>query len=462
MPPVRSVLAPVRAATVRERWLTRSPTAAGREAKSDGGRVRKAGVFADRSLPVVALTALLLLGDRSAFAGNWPQFRGPTGQGLADDSPVPTEWNEKQNLVWKTATEGRGHSSPVVWNDQVWVTTASADGKVLGAIGLDRQTGEIRHKVTIFRPASVEEIHTDNTYASPTPVITEGRLYLDYGTYGAACIDTSTGEILWRNEDLRIEHQGGPGSSPVLFGDTLIVHRDGADRQFVAALDVATGQIKWQRNRSAPFRPDPITHRAFATPLLYEHEGRTLLISPAADQCHAYDAATGDEVWHVRYTGFSNVPAPVAAGDHVYLCTGFFTPLLMSVRLGGTGDVTKSHVEWEYKAQIPDVSSPILVEGRIYFVSNKGVLTCVDAATGERVYIHRLGGNYSASPLYAGGNLYFCSKEGLTKIVPPGPKANVIATSKLDDPILASPIAVDGSLYIRTETHLYRIQEHQP
>ena len=350
----------------------------------------------------------------------------------------------------------------MVWGDQIWVSTASHNGKLLGAIGLDRATGAILHDVTVFEPSSPEEIHADNTYASPTPVIREGRLYLDFGTYGAACVDTSTGSIVWTNTSLDIDHQGGPGSSPVLFGDTLIVHRDGADQQYVAALDVEHGRVRWKRERSAAYRPDPITHRAFATPLLYKHEGRTLLISPAADQCHAYDAATGDELWHLRYVGFSNVPCPVAHGDHVYLCTGFFESRLVSVRLGGSGDVTETHVEWDYKSQIPEVSSPILVEGRIYFVSSKGVLTCVSAATGERIYVHRLGGNFSASPLSAGGRLYFCNREGGTKVVTLGDEPEVIATNKLDDAIYASPLAVDGALYIRTETHLYRIEERQP
>lgn len=414
-------------------------------------------------LCALALLALTLPLAPISTAADWPQFRGPTGQGHAEAATAyPTVWNERTNIRWKTAIEGRGHSSPVVWGDQVWVTTASVDGKVLGAIGLDRQTGEILHKVTVFEPAKVEEIHADNSYASPTPVIAAGRLYLDFGTYGTACLDTSTGRVVWRNQNLRIEHQGGPGSSPVLFRNLLIVHRDGADQQYVAALDIATGRVRWRKDRSAPYRPDPITHRAFATPLLYEHEGRTLLISPAADQCHAYDAATGDELWHVRYTGFSNVPAPVAAGDHVYLCTGFFGPQLLSVRLGGQGDVTATHVEWQYKTQVPDVSSPILVDGRLYFVSDKGVLTCVRAADGERVFVFRLGGNYSASPLYAGGRLYFCSKEGVTKVLAPGDKAEVVASNKLEAAILASPIAVDGALYLRTETHLYRIEETQP
>lgn len=395
-------------------------------------------------------------------AADWPQFRGPTGQGHASADPVPIDWTEQKNVVWKAAIEGRGHSSPVLWGDQVWVSTAAPNGRALGAIGLDRATGKVLHTITVFEPPRPEEIHADNTYASPTPCIAAGRLYVDYGTYGAACIDTTTGEVLWRNTELAIDHQGGPGSSPVLYRDLLIVQRDGADRQFVAAIDTQTGQFRWKRDRSAPFRENPTTRRSFASPLLHEWDGRTLLISPAADQCHAYDAETGAELWHVRYTGFSNVPCPVADGDLVYICTGFFNPEIAAIRLGGSGDVTGTHLVWRYKSQVPNVSSPIVADGRLYFVSDGGVLTCLNAATGEKLNVQRLGGNYSASPLYAGGRLYFCSKEGLTRVVEPGDKPRVVASRKLGTGILASPVAVDGALYIRTESHLYRIEEGKP
>ncbi|MEZ6066843.1 MAG: PQQ-binding-like beta-propeller repeat protein [Planctomycetaceae bacterium] len=406
---------------------------------------------------LMLLQLLCVCGSSVASADNWPQFRGPTGQGVAADTPVPTRWSEQQGIRWKTAVPGKGHSSPVIWGEQIWMSTASADGRQLGAICMDRGSGKVLREIPIFSPGHVEEIHDDNSYASPTPVLAEGRAYFDFGTYGAACVDTESGELLWRNTELAIDHQGGPGSSPVLFGETLLIHRDGADAQYVAALDVNNGRIRWKRARSAPYRDNPITHRAFATPLLYEHGGRTLLISPAADQCHAYDAATGEELWHVRYVGFSNVPCPVAVGDRVYICTGFFQPLLLCVRLGGRGDVTETHVEWEYKAQIPEVSSPIAVDGRIYFASSKGVLTCLDAATGERKKTLRLGGNYSASPLAAGGLLYFCSREGFTKVVRPGDDSEVLETNKLNGHIHASPVALDGVLYVRTETHLYCI-----
>jgi outer membrane protein assembly factor BamB len=394
-----------------------------------------------------------------AHAGNWPQFRGPTGQGLAEDAAVPTTWDEETNILWMRPLNGHGHSSPVVWGNQVWVATASSDGRQLGAQCVDLATGELVREEIIFEPNEVEIIHHDNTYASPTPVIEEGRLYVDFGTYGAACLDTATGELLWENTDLAIDHQGGPGSSPVLFGDTLIVHRDGADKQYVAALDKQTGEIRWQRDRSAPYRPDPVTKRAFATPLLYEHEGRTLLISPAADQCHAYDAATGDELWHVRFIGYSTVPCPVAEGDHIYFCTGYYNPKLLAVRLGGKGNVTDTHVTWEYKAQVPEVPSPLVAEGRVYFISDGGVLTTLDALTGERIKVLRIGGNFDASPLWAGGHLYCCSREGLTTVVSTTGEPAVVSANKLADGIRASPAVVDGTLLIRTEKALYRIAD---
>ncbi len=397
--------------------------------------------------------------DSSIQSRAWTQFRGPGGQGHAGEASVPISWSEKKNVVWKTALPGRGHSSPVVWGQQIWMTTASPDGQALGALCCHRETGELIHRVTIFRPDHIEEIHPDNTYASPTPVIEAGRLYVDFGTYGAACLDTKTADILWTNQTLTIEHQGGPGSSPVLFQDRLIVHRDGADQQYVAALDKNTGRLLWKRKRSAPFRNNPITHRAFATPLLAEFDGDVQLISPAADQIHAYDPLTGKERWHVRYIGFSTVPCPVAADGVTYFCTGFFKPRLMAVRMDGTGDVTNTHVLWSYRAQVPDTPSPILVDGFLYFVSNKGIATCLEAKTGKRVWVKRLGGNYSASPIYAGGHLYFCSEEGITRVLKPGKEPNILQTNRLHGTIMASPIAVDGALYIRTEQALYRIED---
>lgn len=398
-------------------------------------------------------------GGESATMAGWHQFRGPGGQGHAEGSRPPVEWSEQHNISWKTEISGLGHSSPVIAGEQVWLTTATTDGSRLGALGLNVVTGELLQSVTLFCPEQVQEIHHDNSYASPTPVIAGQRLFCHYGRYGTACLNTTDGEVLWRNNDLVIDHQGGPGSSPVLFEDLLIITCDGADAQYVAALHVETGQMVWRRDRSAPFRENPVTRRAFATPVLIEHDGKPQLLSPGADQLHAYDPATGEELWHVRYVGFSTVPCPVYGNGVAYFCTGFFEPQLWAVQVDGSGDVTDSHVQWRFRGAVPETPSPLLVDDRIYLVSNTGVGTVVHAGSGERMSQFRLGGNYSASPLYAGGHMYFCSEDGLTKVVEPGRRPRVIESNRLAGRIKASPAVCGDALILRTDGALYRIEE---
>lgn len=389
---------------------------------------------------------------------NWPQFRGPTGQGHALGSSLPVSWSETENIVWKQPVPGRGHSSPVIWDEQIWLTVDVDEGGQLGAVCLDRSTGEIVHEVVAFEPDHVLEIHTDNNYASPTPAIEEGRLYVHYGRYGTACIDTATGAVLWRNTDLVIEHQGGPGSSPVLFDDLLIVHCDGADHQYVVALETTTGEIRWKRQRSAPYRKNPVFKRAFSTPVIIEHGGVPVLLSVAADQAHAYDPTTGDERWHVRYVGFSNVAAPVADDERAYFVTGFFGPQVMAVKLGGEGNVSGTHLEWRYKGAVPETPSPLLVDGRLFLVSNRGVASAVDVETGKRSWLKRLGGDFSASPVCDGRNVYYCGRDGTTHVVSLGEDPKVIAANELDGALWASPAVSGNALFLRTSDALYRIE----
>jgi outer membrane protein assembly factor BamB len=415
---------------------------------------------------VGAVASLVLVGlwTGAPYSGaaepRWPQFRGPTGQGHASpDASLPDRWSETQNIVWKREIPGRGHSSPVIWGSQIWVTTASLDGRSLGAVGVDAATGAVLHQLVLFRPASPDAIHEDNSYASPTPVMDEGRLYCHYGRYGTACIDTANGETLWTNNDLVIDHQGGPGSSPVSFEDLIIVNCDGADAQYAAALEKTTGRVRWKRPRSAPFRSDPVTHRAFSTPLLIEYDARPQLISPAADQLHAYDPRTGDELWHVRYTGFSTVPCPAYSDGLVVFCTGYFSPQLWAVRPSGHGDVTQSHVAWTFRGAVSDTPSPTIVDGRVYLVSGSGVGTVVDLETGRKISQFRLGGNHSASPVFAGGRLYFCDEEGRTRIVEAVDKPRVIAMNRLPEGMKASPAVLGNAIILRTENALYRIEQ---
>jgi len=388
---------------------------------------------------------------------HWPQFRGPGGQGILGSLKLPVEW-EKQDALWKTTIPGYGHSSPVHDGNRIWLTTAHRSGKSMGFVCIDAKTGELIHSKTIFQPEGIEKIHHDNSYASPTPVLVDGKLIVHFGTYGTACIDTKTTDIVWKNTDFPVEHQGGPGSSPIVFEDLVILTLDGAQRQRVVALDLNDGTVRWERARSAPLRSNPINHRAFSTPLLIEYDGKPQLISPGPDQCHAYHPRTGDELWHVRYIGFSNVPCPVFDGKRVIFCTGFFKPELWAVTPNGTGDVTDSHIEWKFKGPVSDTPSPVLWQDSVIMISNKGVATCIDTTTGKRQWVFRVGGNYSASPLLANELIYFCNEEGLVKVLDPdGTKPKMIAINKMQSQIMASPVPIEQDLLIRTEGSLYRV-----
>lgn len=408
---------------------------------------------------IIALALVLLIhsGGEVAAQRIWPQFRGPDGNGVSNVDRAPQEWTEKKGVVWKTLLPGLGHSSPVHDGTTIWLTTATPDGKSLGAQSVSAETGEILRQVVVFQPVEVEEIHHDNSYASPSPILDSGHVYIHFGTYGTACLDAQSGEVLWKNESYHIQHDGGPGSTPVLFEDRLILTFDGADAQYVVALDTATGEEIWKRSRSAPFRENPTTHRSFATPLLTQHAGQWQLISPAADQCHGYDPRTGEELWHIRYVGFSTVPRPVADEHAAYLCTGFFKPDLLAVGLDGRGDVTESHILWQIGGPIPDTPSPLLVDGRVYTVTNLGIAACHNAETGKREWVKRLGGNYSASPLFAAGRVYFSSEEGVTHVLDPAADPPTSKANKIEGTIKASLALIGEDFLIRTDTALYRV-----
>ncbi|MEW4488224.1 PQQ-binding-like beta-propeller repeat protein [Thalassoglobus sp. JC818] len=412
----------------------------------------------------VAVLPILICTNLPAQIREWPQFRGPAGQGVVDDVSLPIKWDEEDGVVWKVDIPGLGHSSPVHNGETIWVTTATEDGRILGAVSINAATGSIEQNLTIFEPDAVEEIHHDNSYASPTPVLSGDRLFAHFGTYGTACIDCRSGRKLWERTDLPVEHQGGPGSSPVLYEDLLIITLDGAQEQKLVALDTSDGSTRWTRNRSAPFRTNPITHRAFSTPLICESGGKRQLISTGADQCHAYSPDDGSELWHIRYTGFSNVPRPVVMDDTVFICTGFFQPEIWAVPTNGSGELERSNRIWSHKSSVPDTPSPVVVESDdaaiVVMVSNKGIVTALDASTGKQAWKLRIGGNFSSSPISAGGLLYFCSEEGVTKIVDPHlSKPRIIQANRLPGRIMASPVVIDQDLLIRTESSLYRISD---
>ena len=399
--------------------------------------------LATYSFLCIQLAALPLAG------AEWPEFRGPTGQGVAVVRGAPTTWSETENVTWKTALPGLGWSSPVIRDGKVWLTTATEDGRSLRALGLDVVTGELLHDVEVFRLESGPGIHKKNSHASPTPILEDDRVYVHFGRSGTAALDAS-GRVLWRNQEHRFSHVHGNGGSPVMWGDLLIFSADGSDKQTVVALDKNTGKTVWVNDRGG--------RMSFSTPLAFEHEGRAQVVSTGGDHAASYDPKTGDELWRITYDGFSLVPRPVYGHGLVYVTSGFYNPILFAVRPGGEGDVTDSHVVWQVSRGVPLTPSPLLVGDELYMVSDRSIATCLDAKTGRQLWQARVDGASSASPTYAAGNVYFLNEAGQMTIFEAGPERKEIARNQLDGRTLASPAFVDGAMFLRTEQALYRIE----
>jgi len=409
-------------------------------------------------IPLVGLALLVLVS--AVDADNWPRFRGPNGDGHADTAKLPIKWDEKENVVWKTAIHDKGWSSPVVWGDQVWMTTAAEDGHEMFAVCVDRASGKIVHDLKIFDVAKPDELHNKtNTYASPTPAIEEGRVYVHFGSYGTACLDTHSGKPLWTRRDLKCDHFRGPASSPILYNNLLILTFDGFDFQYVIALDKTNGKTVWRKDRSFNYeKVNGDNKKAYSTPAILTINGKPQLVSPSAVGTIAYDPQTGEELWKVYHGGMNVAAPPVHGAGLAILCTGDGGDRLLGVRPDGSGDVTKTHVEWTLKKNVPSHASPIVVGDLVYMTSNDGFLSCVEAKTGNVVWTERLGGGFWASPIYASGRLYFFNDAGSTVVGEAGRTWKKLAENKLDDGCMASPAVVGDSLFVRTKTHLYRIE----
>jgi outer membrane protein assembly factor BamB len=406
------------------------------------------------------LVLLLIVGSPGPIqAEDWPQFRGPTGQGHASERGLPYEWSESKNVLWKVPVPGLGWSSPVVSGGRIWLTTVVETKEArrdrvtasLRALAFDVATGRELVNVEVFHLNDAGYVNPKNSRASPTPIVDGDKIYVHFGADGTAALNTS-GDILWTIR-LNYESQHGNGGSPVLYRDLLIVNCDGnGGDAYVAAIDVATGKIRWKTPRRRP------ADQAYSTPLVITVDGRDQLISVGAYRAAAYDPITGQELWRVSYgDGFSNVPRPVFGQGLVYIATGFQTPTLIAVRPDGRGDVTRSHVVWKIARGAPYTPSPLLVGSDFYYVSDTGILSLADASSGEIVWQQRLGGNYSASPIFADGRIYFLSEEGLATVIAPGREFRRVAVNRLDGATLASMAVSNGSIFIRSHSHLYRI-----
>jgi len=441
--------------------------------------MRIADFFANLTLAVASLNAV------TVSAQNWPQFRGPNGDGCVVAKNLPERWGGFDAPAWQTEIPGSGWSSPVVVGGRVWLTSAKQAAleekerekklaanpiltpdfqthasATLLAIEIDAASGKLLRQIELFTFADPKPIHAQNTYASPTPVSDGERLYCHFGSLGTVCLEMKSGKTLWK-QVLTVEEITGPGGSPVLWKDLLIFACDGTDQQFVIALDKLTGQQIWRTNRPPIEAEDNKLRRAFSTPLTITHAGKEQLIVPGAQWVCSYEPGTGKEIWRANFgAGHAVVPRPVFKNGLVFICTGYMKPELWAIKVDGTGDVTDSHVVWTCEKQVPEISSPLVSGGEVYFVSSKGVATCLDAKTGEQIWQHRLGGNFAASPILADGKLYFFAEDGKCYVLAPGRQFKLLATNTLSKgTIMASPAVAEKSLIVRTTEGVYRIAD---
>ncbi len=405
--------------------------------------------------------ALMLASSTTWAAEDWPQFRGPTAQGISTAKNVPIEWSTSKNVAWKLDIPGTGWSSPVLAGGRLYLTAAVDGGNApptLRALCIDAAEGKILWNVEVFQPdpGSMRAKHAKNSPASPTPIVTADRLFVHFGHMGTAALDLN-GKIIWRQDSLKYSPVHGNGCSPVLADNSLIFSCDGGSNPFIVALDAATGQVKWKTPRNQE------VHKTFSfcTPLLIDVDGVSELISPASGMVAAYEPASGHELWRVRYgEGYSVVPRPGYADGMLFVSSGFDNPILYAIKpSGAAGDVTDSHVAWTHRKGAPLTPSMILSGEEIFFVSDGGIATCADAKSGKVHWTHRLDGNFSASPILAEGRIYFQSEQGMGFVIEAGESFKSLAENDFGERSLASYAVTDGALFIRTENHLWKIAE---
>lgn len=406
--------------------------------------------------------AILFAAISAAGGADWPEFRGPNGLGVYAGKPIPTSWGPKTNVVWKTAIPGLGWSSPVAVGSKLYVTTAvvlpTDESKYsLRTLGIDAASGRVDWDVQLFveDTKTIKQPHKKNSHASPTPVSDGKKLWVHFGHMGTACL-SFTGEILWTNEELKYKPVHGNGASPILVDDLVVFCCDGAEAPFVVALDQNTGKIRWRTER----KTGSSFAFSFATCQLIEHEGRRTIVSPASDYCMGYDPKTGAEQWRVKYpkAGWSLICRPVYAHGMLYISTGYVNQHIIAFPPTGTGDITDK-IAWQTNRNAPNTPTPMVVGDELYLISDQGMFSCLDAKTGKVHFAERLAGRgYSASPILYDGKLFITSEDGVGQVMAVGKEFKQIARNDLGERTFATFVPVDGALFIRTESCLYRFE----
>jgi len=391
----------------------------------------------------------------------WSQFRGHYGNGIIKSTSAPINWSENTNIDWKTPIHDRGWSSPVIWNDQIWMTTATKDGNKMYAICVNKLSGKIEHDIHVFDVKSPQAITNENTYASPTPVVEEGRVYVHFGTYGTACISTKDGQILWKRRDLNCDHEigAGPASSPFIYNNFLIFNVDGRDVQYVIALNKETGETAWKTNRSVDFSDVQVNQRkAYGTPFIIPRGNTNQMVSIGAKGVYSYDPENGKELWKAEHRGWSIAPRPVYGEGLVFTMIDRDRPEMWAINPNGSGDITETHIEWKETKRMPPRASPIIIKGLLFVVDRNGYISCIEAKTGKSIWQKRMKGRFSASPILANNLIYFFNEDTVCTIIKPTRELEIVAENKLsDNKLMATPAFDENSIYIRTEKKLTRI-----
>lgn len=398
---------------------------------------------------------------------NWTFFRGTNLNGIAASENIPLKWDAPY-FKWKTEIHDKGYSSPVIYGNQIWLTTATDDGKELFAVCIDYLTGKIIYDIKVFTPEEVEKKNALNTYATPTPAIEKGFVYVHYGNVGTACISTSDGKVIWKNSDFKCKFVQGPASSPVIYKNLLILHYEGTDVRFIVALDKSNGKLVWKTDRPAePYEPLPVIgKKAYITPIIMNIKGQDVLISNGSAVCQALDPATGKEIWRLVDGAESTISMPFTEKGVLFFYTGyqvagdgFKYANLMAVNPDGKGDITGTNILWKKQHGLSSnqMLSPVIKDGLIYLVTTMNNMMCVDAATGDEVWSNHLTTNFNASPLYINGNIWFFSVKGEVIVLKAGRKYEVVAQNQMDSGIWATPAVLRNTMILRTQKFLYKI-----
>ena len=432
------------------------------------------------SLALLVFLSLTTVGS----AANWPQWRGPDGSGVSNEKNLPAEWSPSKNVKWKTPIAGRGHSSPIVWGKYVFVTTAVEGEAVSGAkaakhtiegkewvhpdsvgadrkhtfkvIALDRDSGKMLWEANAWEGTPYDNRHRKSSYAASTPATDGKMVYAFFGTEGLYAYDYK-GKLAWKAQLGNLATLGmGTAASPVVYENLVIVQcdEDNGDSSFIVALDKKTGKEAWRTPRTK-------IQVSWSTPLLVRTPKRAELIASGTEYVISYDPATGKELWRHKGLESNAIPSPVANSEMVYLVAGYPAKIAMAIKLGGSGDLTGTpNVPWKYAKGTAYVPSPILYGDYLYLTTDRGILTAIDAKTGEVKYEGGripIPATFTASPVAFEGKILMTSEDGDTFIVKAGPKHEIVGTNSIGEAVYASPAIADGHIYIRGEKNLYSI-----